>query len=110
MTFSMRWGYREGWVANVFAIRATDPKNLYDHTNPIGPDNDRAIMDMTSRADRIVLAWGNHGRYGDRFRQVLELVGPWRRRCGHLGLTGEGMPRHPLYVRGDTAFNQAWLG
>jgi hypothetical protein len=108
ITFSMRWGFLEGWVANVFAIRSTDPKSLYEYPDPIGPGNDRAIADMASQADRIVLAWGNHGRYGDRFHQILDLLSPMRKRCGYLGLTGQGMPRHPLYVRGDTPFVRAW--
>jgi pimeloyl-ACP methyl ester carboxylesterase len=46
------------------------------------------------------LGWGNGGRWGDRDRQVLELLAD----CGAskhllaLGFTASGQPRHPLYA------------
>jgi hypothetical protein len=101
MSFAMDWGFQHGWVANVFAIRATDPDHLYRHPDPIGPDNDRTLQDMASQADRVMLAWGNHALHGDRFQAVLGMIAPWKAKTMHVGLNKSGMPKHPLYVRGD---------
>lgn len=48
--FSRAWGFSGAVVANIFALRATDPKELYWHKEPIGPDNDRWIVELASRA------------------------------------------------------------
>jgi hypothetical protein len=47
----------------------------------------------------IVAAWGVHGTYMGRDREVRRLFG---NRLHHLGLTKVGHPRHPLYLRADT--------
>jgi hypothetical protein len=83
-------------VWNLFAFRATLPADLKRASDPVGPDNDGAISLALSLSTHTILAWGNHGAYGDRDRVVLA-------RCAGadlsvLGLTGEGRPRHPLYV------------
>ncbi len=88
-------------VGNIFAFRATDPKVMRAEADPIGPDNDAAIAEAAAWADRIVCAWGNHGLHRERGASVAALL----RRSGvpllHLGLTGHGQPRHPLYVGYD---------
>lgn len=96
--YSQRWGYDGMVVANIFAQRSTDPRALYGASDPIGPENDRAILQASSGADLVVAAWGNHGQLHGRGAQVLELLGP---DVVCLGLTQPGQPLHPLYLRGD---------
>ena len=93
-------------VVNIFALRSTDPKLLYNAPDPVGPDNDREIVNACVGAGLVVCAWGNNGGLNGRGRQVLKMmdeqgVNPW-----HLGITGAGHPRHPLYVPYTTQLTQ----
>jgi hypothetical protein len=88
-------------VANIFAFRATDPKVMRAEADPIGPDNDNAIAEAAEWADRIICAWGNHGLHLDRGAEVTALLRRRHVSLFHLGLTGQGQPRHPLYVGYD---------
>lgn len=94
-------GYGRIEVANIFAWRSTDPAGLLKTDDPIGPENDDAILDMATRADLIVCGWGKHGALRGRGKAVEEMLRS-RRTTRHklhaLKLNGDGSPRHPLYV------------
>ena len=85
-------------VANIFALRSTDPGALYETADPVGPENDSAILDSISDAGLVVCAWGGHGKLNGRGEYVLNLI----RGAGHmphyLQLNQDGTPKHPLYV------------
>jgi hypothetical protein len=89
-------------VTNIFAYRATDPKVMRAQADPVGPQNDAAILESLSWAggvaDRIVCAWGTHGAHLDRGRAVEDLLRGTDRPLHHLGLTKAGAPKHPLYI------------
>lgn len=97
--FSKAWGYQGLTVANIFALRSTDPKKLLAIDDPIGPDNDTWLERLVSKGhDRVVAAWGARG--GERGLQVAELLS--RHADVHcLGITKGGQPRHPLYLSKD---------
>ena len=97
--YARGWGYGALTVGNLFALRATDPTELYRADDPVGePANDDALMAMHEAATLTVLAWGVHGGYRDRDRQVLDLLGRMSWRSVYcLGATKNGSPRHPLY-------------
>jgi hypothetical protein len=97
--FAERWGYPSLVVTNLFALRSTDPRALRTSRAPVGPDNDHWLMKSAMGADRIVAAWGNHGRYLKRGAKVLWLGLPRPVYC--FGLTKVGEPKHPLYLRKD---------
>lgn len=88
-------------VTNIFAFRATDPRVMRAAVDPVGPANDAAILDSVPWADSIVCAWGNHGLHLDRGDQVTALLRSTGVPLFHLGITGQGQPRHPLYVGYD---------
>jgi hypothetical protein len=98
--FSRAWGYDRLTVVNLFAHRATDPSGLSGAWDPVGPDNDRTILDEAAKADRIVCAWGVWGVTQGRHRKVLDMLSPFT--LYHLGLTKGRQPRHPLYVPSST--------
>ncbi len=99
--FSRRWGFGSLEVVNLFALRARDPKALRSAADPVGPGNDAALRSALRRADCVVAAWGAHGRLGDRDRAAARWLRSARTlRC--FGLTRDGQPRHPLYLRGTT--------
>jgi len=95
--FARAWGFGGVEVVNLFAWRATDPRELRRAADPIGPANDRAITLAAARSHAILAAWGVHGALLDRDRQVTALLAGSRVRC--LAHTGNGAPRHPLYDR-----------
>lgn len=99
--FARRWGFSGLEVVNLYAFRATSPRDLAGAKYPIGPDNDTVIVGACERARIAVLAWGNHAEAG-RARYVTRLV----RNCINrgdanvfcLGVTQVGQPRHPRVV------------
>jgi hypothetical protein len=97
--FARRWRMPAIEVVNLYALRATRPRDLFAHAARVGPDNDAAIADAASRAALIVAAWGVHGaRYAGRVARVVELLDGDGRALVCLGVNRGGEPRHPLYV------------
>lgn len=95
-------GFGSFRVTNIFAFRATDPRDMRAEPDPVGPANDVAISQSAAEwADRIICAWGTHGAHLGRGQQVETLL----RATGHplytLGLTQGGQPKHPLYIGYD---------
>jgi hypothetical protein len=97
--FTTTWGYRSMVIVNLFALRATDPKELYQAESPVGPENDRWLLQSTAGAAMIVAAWGKHGGLGRRAEAVLQLLAA--RPLTRLVLNKDGSPKHPLYLRKD---------
>ena len=99
--FADLWGFTELVVVNLFALRSTDPKNLYQSNDPVGPDNDGYIQ-RACAAELVICAWGAHGNFMNRGKQVLDTMRSNGVHVRHLGLTKAGQPKHPLYLRSDT--------
>jgi hypothetical protein len=99
--FARDWGYGRLHVVNLFGLRATDPKALRSHEDPVGPDNDSAILRAAARCELIVAAWGAHGSHLDRNRAVWDLLGAAGLAVFCLGTTEQGHPKHPLYLKTD---------
>ena len=91
-------GYGAFRVCNIFAYRATDPRDMRAEADPIGPENDAAILEALNWTQDTIAAWGSHGEHLGRGNAVAALL----RRAGvqarHLGLTKDGQPKHPLYI------------
>jgi hypothetical protein len=92
--FAKRWGFDALDVANVYALRSTDPHGLLEVADPVGPLNDFWISRLILRSSRIVVAWGNHCK-PERAARVVELLGS--RKAGCFKITKTGAPEHPLY-------------
>lgn len=99
--FAKAWGKDGVDIVNVYALRSTDPKALWQHNDPVGPENDRYIQDWVHYCSPIVAAWGAHAK-PERVQRVLEIVRAHSVPLYCLGTTKAGAPRHPLYVKGDT--------
>jgi hypothetical protein len=96
--FAKSWGYGGLVVTNLFAFRATDPKDLYHTADPVGPLNDEYIARWAGGADLVVAAWGATGVA--KYRAAY-LIGGLRSRgivVHAIRLTGSGHPGHPLYL------------
>lgn len=104
INFAKAWGYGGITVVNLYALRATDPKELWQHHDPVGPDNDAELAKIAENHSLIVLAWGANANT-DRTGVVLRILSRAYDLCNKLavlGWTKGGEPRHPLYVRADT--------
>ena len=93
--FASDWGFGGLLVANLFALRSSSPRALDHAVDPVGRYNDRWLRRLSSQAALTVAAWGGYGTRLGRDRIVQRLL---REPCC-LGLTMNGHPRHPLYVR-----------
>ncbi|MEO0378938.1 MAG: DUF1643 domain-containing protein [Pseudomonadota bacterium] len=91
-------GFGAFQVTNIFAWRATDPRDMKAASDPVGPDNDAALRAGTQWADEIIAAWGTHGAHLDRGAAVASLLQGADAPLFHLGLSKEGHPKHPLYL------------
>lgn len=96
--FAKAWGCGGIVVRNLYALRATDPAELGRHPRPVGPEND-AYLARCKNEPLTVVAWGARG--GDRGREVLRLLARQGVHPHLLAITGDGQPRHPLYLRAD---------
>lgn len=87
-------------VVNLFAYRATKPRDMRAATDPVGPDADLHLVAAATGAGIVVAGWGRHGGWRpERVARVVELLHGNALMC--LGVTKEGQPRHPLYVSGS---------
>lgn len=100
--FARQWQFDQLLVVNLFAYRSTDPAALRSlpYEEAVGPENDSVLRETAIRSDLVVAAWGVHGK--GRGREVAAQLRQRGVQLYHLGLTKDGQPRHPLYLRRAT--------
>ena len=94
ISYAKEWGYGGLMMANLFAYRATDPEIMLQAKDPIGPENDRLLLEYANKAGVVVGAWGNAGAHLNRASKVLEMLPG----ICYLKLNKTGHPAHPLYL------------
>jgi hypothetical protein len=106
--FAKRWEFDRLDVVNLFAWRATKPKDLLSSPNAVGPDNEQHVTEVIYHAERVVLAWGSHAPLRNWISN--EIVRPqWSvirtlAKAGTFGRNLDGAPKHPLMLAYDTPF------
>jgi len=104
--YARAWNYGGLVLVNLFALRSTDPAALVSAADPVGPDNDRHLVEQAS-GRRVVCAWGatvtgsRRPTLRDRPGEVLRLLRPVAAELCCLGLTSGGEPLHPLRLKAD---------
>ncbi len=100
--FAQAWGIYGGIVvANTFAYRCTDQKRLLEIPDPIGPDNDKHILEMAKNAAIVIFAYGKpHKKMRSRGPALAKMLIEKANIQPHfLRLLKDGMtPEHPLYL------------
>lgn len=94
---AMKFGRLE--IVNLFSLRSTDPKVLYETTGVIGEDDTTSILDAVKASEIVVCGWGTHGALhgrGEYIKNLLQKVYPHKLRV--LAINKDGSPKHPLYV------------
>ena len=99
--FAKDWGYGSLLMVNLFAWRATDPGELERVADPVVPAQ-ICGCDEPGRRPTLSSRPGATASLG-RARAVEA----WLRDLQCLGVTAQGMPRHPLYCA-RTARPKAW--
>jgi hypothetical protein len=96
--FCKSWGMDGLVKTNAYGFKATNPKVMQAQADPIGVDNDLWIAQAhaASAMPYSVACWGANC---ERSRQIaLRRMFPWR----IFGLTKDGFPKHPLYLKATT--------
>lgn len=97
--FAKKWGYDALCVTNLFAYRATDPRQLYKVNDPVGLGNDRHVLSIAAAASLVVCAWGLNGAFMGRGAIVRRMIAKFDPH--YLRLSRE-QPWHPLYIPDNT--------
>jgi hypothetical protein len=107
-TFTRSWTANDGLgfggqlIGNVHAHRVTKKRDLLKVDDPVGPENDQALLAMAARAEFVVLAYGQPPK---KLRPRGAAVTAMLLAAGHdlraLCLAGDGTPCHPLYLPSD---------
>jgi hypothetical protein len=94
-------------VVNLFAFRATNPKELYmeyvEDLDIIGPKNDISIEAALMRCDLPLIGWGAHALAEERGKTVTSMIRHYRPAVFCLGANKDKSPKHPLYIKSDVS-------
>lgn len=99
VNFAKAWKFERLEVVNLYAYRATEPKDLFSAGDAAHHYKNQEYIEKAARDSGIIIcAWGAHG---DEYQ--AETVRGWMHSKDHfaLGMTKGGKPRHPLYLRAD---------
>jgi hypothetical protein len=99
--YAQDWGYGRFVITNLFALRATDPRAMKAHPEPIGEDNDAHLIEQAQQADLVLCGWGAHGKHRQRNRAVLDLFKTHGIDLHYLVITAGGQPGHPLFLSSE---------
>lgn len=99
ITRATTMGFRRFEMLNLFAWRSTDPKGLIVcPQDPIGPENDTAIMDSARQARMLVCAWGTASPLiPKRAGVIVAALNDAGVKLHALKIGKTGQPHHPLY-------------
>lgn len=112
IAFTRSWGGSRLIYVNPWAGRATKPADLWRMADPVGPENDdhirEAAVECAVSGGFMVAAWGAvrppaalRDAASARLRHVAALIRSTGCELRALGVTADGSPRHPLYLKGD---------
>ncbi len=96
--YAKDWGYGSLVVGNLFAYRTSEPSELHDHSNPVGPENDNHFREICENAEKVIAAWGTDGNLQNRGQEVVDMLDM---DLYALDTTKHGHPNHPLYQPKD---------
>jgi hypothetical protein len=101
VSFTNGFGHFAAVIANLFALRATNPGELLTAQDPVGPENDRHLSDLLIDHPVAICAWGAvHPKLRWRIDDIRGFLVGHGAYC--LGKTQRGDPRHPLYLAKNT--------
>ena len=111
--FTCDWGYGGFEVCNLFDWRATDPRRIPRAPFAVSDKSDMMMRRRARKAKKVVACWGAVPWAEWRIQEVFHSVYHWceaidGKRWECFGLTKDGFPKHPLYLRKDTKPTLFW--
>lgn len=112
ISFAKKWNCGGIIVVNLFAYRATDPKELHAVADPQGPGNLTHVFNAARCSQLIVCAWGAYNKLNGQDKKIIDCI----KRATNmvdivcLGTTKAGHPKHPLYLPKDAPMQIFSLG
>nr|WP_250808585.1 DUF1643 domain-containing protein [Neorhizobium tomejilense] len=102
--FTASWGYGAYRKCNVMDLRATQPKSLIiPGAVPRSAVNLDFISEQARNAEVVVLAFGSlHKKLAAFGSEVVDRLSAEGVQMHCLGITANGSPKHPLYLRKDS--------
>ena len=97
---AMEYGSFE--VVNLYGLRATNPAELDQSNDPIGPLTADVYEAAIRRCDIVICAWGAHHMAEKRAENILSMVRRQKPAAYCFGKTKKGQPKHPLYIKTGT--------
>ncbi len=98
--FAQRWGFDGMYIGNLYA--RIDTHSLFTGLTEkelMGDKIDEWLAIMQNSSALYIAAWGFMGGYHPERAKVVRAMFP---ELHHLGLSNEGLPKHPLYLPRDT--------
>ncbi len=111
--FAQDWGFDKLWMANLFAFRATCPRDLIDRYRQGGDivgRNDYHLREQLKRVSKVVACWGST-RVPDlqpRAERIKAMCAHEGHKLWCLGRNKDGQPKHPLYLSKETELELLW--
>jgi hypothetical protein len=96
--FAERLGFGGYATWNLYAFRATDPKDLKAAGYPVGDENDEYIEAISRAVAMTICGWGSNAARLTRPANVLSLLRRLGVRPYALRINSDGTPAHPLYL------------
>ncbi len=90
-------------VLNAYGLRATSPKHLRSHPDPVGPENLTTIAAVIAEHPQAPVVCGFGGHADDHPGHLVRLgaaLASAGSRLRALNFTAVGLPKHPLYLPG----------
>lgn len=75
MAFAKREGFTDMYAINLFAYRATNPKELAIVADPHGPDNYKFIDEVAILPGTVIVAWGGKSNFGKSRKERILRTG-----------------------------------
>lgn len=101
--FGRRLGFGGVEVFNLFAFRATNPKDLRNSNYSAGPDNDRILNSRLHElgfheSGYVICAWGANARQLNTPKLMVSHLSLAGIKLRALRLLADGTPEHPLML------------
>lgn len=98
INFTKDWWYWGFYMTNLFAYRATEPKNMKNSESPIWIENDFYIEKYYNKVDLVVCMWWNNWNFKNRSK---EFTNKFKWKLHYLELNKSWEPKHLLYSKSE---------
>lgn len=95
--FARHLGYGSIDVGNLFAFRATKPRDLKTAGYLEGPDNTDHLRAIALESQTVICAWGRNAATLAQPHKVIGMLRYWEKKPMALRVTN-GVPWHPLML------------